>query len=152
VQNKNALLRHKYCTVYWKKFITRLVIKIRKNKKKLEFHNTQTEVSSRISPKYTGIHKILLICLMKRVLPHCWFKLVKPIFLTLATLSIFFCGSSDYQRWDCSYTVHRKLLNLNINPLVTRTTFFIKFCWGFQQSFHLVILEFHFFRFSKYWT
>jgi hypothetical protein len=32
---------------------------------------------------------------------------------------------------------------------VTGTNLFTKFCWGFQQRSHLVILEFHFFRFSK---
>jgi hypothetical protein len=39
---------------------------------------------------------------------------------------------------------------LSLNPLVARTTFFTKFCWDFQQSFHLVILEFHFFVFQNF--
>jgi hypothetical protein len=40
---------------------------------------------------------------------------------------------------------------LVISPLVTRTTFLTKFCWSFRQSSYLVISEFHFFRFSKFW-
>jgi hypothetical protein len=67
-------------------------------------------------------------------------------------------GISAIFQWRCSrrispmgWKVAVYTNPLSINPLVTRTTFFTQFCWDFQKSFHLVILEFHFFCFSNFW-